>query len=106
MPEGQTEFQFQTGDVNFHSSTYQWLVVNSNGCRGQYKGSGTINGTGSYGFMLWAYDGNCTAEPGPDKFRIKIWNDADESDVVYDNGAAYPNGQPLGGGSVVVHVKK
>ena len=56
--------------------------------------------------MLWATDGNCTAEPGPDKFRIKIWNASDESSVVYDNGVAYPNGQPLSGGSIVVHKAK
>lgn len=105
-PDGSTEFQFQAGDLNFHSSSYQWLVVNSNGCRAQYKGMGTINGAGSYGFMLWAYDGNCSAEPGPDKFRIKIWNASDESSVVYDNGGAYPNGQPLGSGSIVIHKAK
>lgn len=107
VPEGSTEFQFQAGDVNFHSDTYQWLVVNVGGCRAQFKGSGTINGSGTYGFMLWAYDGNCSAEPGPDKFRIKIWNSSDESSVVYDNGfAAYSNGQPLAGGSIVIHVPK
>jgi hypothetical protein len=105
-PDGSTEFQFQAGDLNFHSSSYQWLVVNANGCRAQYKGTGTINGAGSYGFMLWATDGNCTAEPGPDKFRIKIWNASNESSVVYDNGVVYPNGQPLAGGSIVVHKAK
>lgn len=106
-PDGSTEFQFQAGDLNFHSASYQWLVVNANGCRAQYKGTGTINGAGSYGFMLWAYDGNCTAEPGPDKFRIKIWNGADESNVVYDNGfALYATGQPLGSGSIVIHKPK
>jgi hypothetical protein len=105
-PEGNTEFQFHAGNVSFHSATYQWLVVNQNGCRAQFKGTGTINGTGSYGFMLWAYDGNCSAESGPDKFRIKIWNGTDETSVVYDNGTTYPNGQPLGGGSVVIHVTK
>jgi hypothetical protein len=105
-PEGQTEFQFQAGDLSFHSSTYQWLVVNSNGCRAQFKGTGTVNGVGPFGFMLWADDGNCSAEPGPDKLRIKIWNSSDESALVYDNGLAYPSGQPLGGGGVVVHTKK
>ena len=107
VPEGSTEFQFQAGSLNFHSDTYQWLVVNSNGCRAQFKGTGTVNGAGAYGFMLWAYDGNCAAEPGPDKFRIKIWNGSDETDVVYDNGfSAYSTGQPLGGGSIVIHTVK
>jgi hypothetical protein len=106
VPDGQTEFQFQAGSLNFHSSSYQWLVVNQNGCRAQFKGTGTVNASGSYGFMLWAYDGNCNDEPGPDKFRIKIWNGSDEGSVVYDNGTAYSDGQPLGGGSIVIHNKK
>jgi hypothetical protein len=43
-PTGQTEFQFKAGDLNFHSSSYEWLVVS--GTRAQYKGVGTINGAG------------------------------------------------------------
>jgi hypothetical protein len=27
VPEGQTEFQFQAGNFNFHSASYEWLVV-------------------------------------------------------------------------------
>jgi hypothetical protein len=40
-PEGNTEFQFHAGNLNFHSSSYQWLV-----------GSGTINSEGDYVLML------------------------------------------------------
>ena len=98
VPEGQTEFQFQTGNLNFHSSSYQWLVVA--GSKAQYKGTGTINGSGSYGFLLTAYDGS------PDRFRIKING---PSGVVYDNkfgssddiDGADP--QAINGGSIVVH---
>jgi hypothetical protein len=92
VPDGNTEFQFQAGDLNFHSTSYQWLVVNQNYTNAQFKGYGTINGTGNYGFMLWAMDGK------PDTFRIKIWN-ADNDAVVYDNGLA----QPISGGNIVVH---
>jgi len=93
VPEGNTEFQFRAGDLNFHSSSYQWLVVNQNYTNAQFKGYGTINGTGRYGFMIWAGDSN------PDTFRIKIWVADDETNVVYDNGVA----QPIGGGSIVIH---
>jgi hypothetical protein len=93
VPEGNTEFQFKAGDLNFSSTSYDWLVVNQGGTNAQFKGYGTINGTGNYGFMLWAGDGS------PDTFRIKIW-DANEV-VVYDNGTD----QPIGGGSIVVHKK-
>jgi len=100
-PEGQTEFQFQVGNLNFHSSSYQWLVVA--GSKAQYKGTGTINGTGSYGFLLTAYNGS------PDKFRIKIWKTA-TGEIVYDNqvGAldttdtADPT-TAIAGGSIVIH---
>jgi hypothetical protein len=61
----------------------------------QFKGYGTINGAGNYGFMLWAGDGS------PDTFRIQIWDAATEV-VVYDNGM----NQAIGGGSIVVHKAK
>jgi hypothetical protein len=102
-PRGSLKFQFKAGNVNFQSATLTWLVVSQNGCRAQLEGTGTLQQAGSYGFMLWVNDGNCSPEPGPDKLRIKIWNASDES-VVYDNGAVYPSGQPIGSGSVVIHL--
>jgi len=92
LPDGNTQFQFKAGDLNFQSSSYKWLVVASN--RAQFKGEGTINGEGSYNFMITADDGN------PDTFRIKIWYlENDIEVIVYDNGSQ----QSLGGGSIVVH---
>ena len=38
VPTGQTEFQFHTADFNFHSESYQWLVVS--GARGAVQGHG------------------------------------------------------------------
>jgi hypothetical protein len=94
-PTGNTEFQFHAADLNFHSNSYEWLVVTgSNYAR--FKGVGAINGMGDYKFMLWAGDGD------PDTFRIRIWQEdettGDETDV-YDNGFD----QAIGGGSIVVH---
>ena len=104
VPTSQTEFQFKTGDLNFQSSNYEWLVVNQGDSCAQFKGSGTINGQGNYKFMLWAVDGT------PDKFRIKIWEETDRSEtVVYDNGydgSGYGAGQPISGGSIMVHKGK
>jgi len=102
VPTGQTEFQFKAGSLNFHSSTYEWLVVA--GSKAKYKGSGAINGAGDYGFMLTAIDG--TAENGGDRFRIRIWDRASGA-VVYDNQAGAPDdadaATALGGGSIVIH---
>jgi hypothetical protein len=85
VPEGQTEFQFQAGDINFHSSSYDLgsLVISS--FKAQYKGLGTINGQTGYKFVLTAYDGNVNGggNPGSDRFRIKIMRLNNE--VVYDN---------------------
>ncbi|MBI2852872.1 MAG: hypothetical protein HYX84_07215 [Chloroflexi bacterium] len=107
-PIGQTEFQFHAAGMNFHSSSYQWLVVA--GAKAQYKGTGTMNGVSGYGFLLTATDGQASGGGGADKFRIKIWN-ISSGEVVYDN--AYEssedidsaNPQTIGGGSIVIHAK-
>lgn len=102
-PEGQTQFQFKAGDLNFHSSSYDWLVVA--GAKAQFKGIGTINGAGDYGFMLTATDGQLNGE-GQDKFRIKIW-DRTSNEVVYDNQlGALDEANPttvIESGSIVIH---
>lgn len=82
VPTGQTEFQFRVANMNFHSESYDWLIVA--GAKAQYKGVGTINGAGNYGFMLTAIDGQVNGGGGIDKFRIKIWDRAD-GHLVYDN---------------------
>jgi len=104
IPTGQTQFQFKAGDLNFHSDSYQWLVVNQAGTNAQYKGTGMINGalapTGDeYGFMLWARDGDNAEPTEADTFRMKIWYEDEGEVVVYDNGFD----QAIGGGSIVIH---
>jgi hypothetical protein len=102
-PTGQTEFQFKLGNLNFHSTNYDWLAVA--GPRAQYKGSGTINGNGDYAFILTAIDGQITGG-GPDKFRIKIWNKTNGA-VIYDSQMGAGDGDDpttaLGGGNIVIH---
>ena len=96
-PTGSTEFQFHAGDLNFHSTSYDWLVVTGSDFA-KFKGEGTINGEGVYKFQIWAGDDD------PDTFRMKIWTE-DEFDVetvIYDNGT----NQAIGGGSIVIHTKK
>jgi len=105
IPTGETEFQFQVGNLNFHSTVYEWLVVS--GAKGQYKGSGTINGAGDYGFLLTVTDGQVTGGGGVDKFRIKIWNKS-TSLIVYDNASGTDDiiasaQQAIAGGSIVIH---
>lgn len=104
VPEGQTEFRFSVANLNFHSTNYEWLVVG--GARAQYKGTGAINGAGSYNFILTAIDGQVAGGGGVDKFRIKIWG---TGGVIYDNQMGAADGADpttqLGGGSIVIHTQ-
>ena len=104
-PTGQTEFQFQAGDLNFHSSSYDWLVIANH--KAIYKGTGTINGDGNYGFMLFAIDEKLTPSTGVDMFRIKIWDISNNDAVVYDNEIGEDEDAPptthIIGGSIVIH---
>ena len=107
-PTGQTVFHFNVADLNFHSDIYDWLVVA--GHKAMYKGTGTINGSGNYWFMLSAIDEKLTPMTDVDLFRIKIWDKDDGNAIVYDNemGVA-ENEDPataIGGGSIVIHEAK
>lgn len=104
-PSGNTEFQFHAAGLNFHSKDYDWLIIA--GSKAMYKGTGTINGEGNYGFMLSAIDGEIKGD-GFDKFRIKIWN-KDTSDIIYDNNIDEDEyGNPstvLDSGQIKIHKK-
>jgi hypothetical protein len=93
IPSGNTQFVFQAGGLDFSSTSYQWLVVNQGGTNAQFKGTGTINGAGSYTFMIWATQGS------PSTFRIQITDNNNGGATVYDNGTQ----QPISGGSIIVH---
>jgi len=100
VPTGQTEFQLQTADLNFHSEQYDWLVLTGK-TNAKFKGTGTINGEldengNAYKFMIWASGGPLAT------LRIKIWSEYNLiENVIYDNG---PD-QEIGGGQVMIHSK-
>ena len=103
VPTGTTQFEFRAGSLDFVSTSYQWLTVA--GARAQFKGDGTINGTGSYGFLLTAVDGDVAGGGGTDRFRIKIWEKASGL-VVYDNQMDAPDAADpttaLASGSIII----
>ena len=68
-PSARTEFRFNVADFVFTSVDYDWLVVS--GARAQYKGSGQVNGSNGYSFILTAIDGDAVGGGGTDRFRIK-----------------------------------
>jgi len=109
VPDGETEFQFQAGDVNFHSSAYDMCsLVISGSKKATYLGDGTVNGVAGYRFLLIAVDGDAPGGDGVDRFRIKITKTAGGG-LVYDNRVGssedldLSDTTALGGGSIVIH---
>jgi hypothetical protein len=107
VPNGETEFQFKAGDINFHSSAYDaGSLVISGGKKATYRGDGTVNGEPGYRFLLIAYDGNAPGGDGFDRFRIKI---TQGNTLIYDNRPSasedvdLADPTVLGGGSIVIH---
>jgi surface protein len=106
-PDGSTRFTFRDGNFTFNSTEYEWLVVA--GARAQYKGVGTVNRQGDYGFLLTAIDSDRPGGGEADRVRIKVWDRDDGDRVVYDNqrgtgddaGLNHP-GTLLTGGKVTI----
>lgn len=105
IPTGDTQFRFQVAQFRFSSNDYDWLVVA--GPQAKYKGTGTVNGSGNYGFQLSATDGTINGGGGVDKFRIKIWDKDNNDEVVYDNELGSENNDnpttAIQGGNIVIH---
>jgi hypothetical protein len=113
--DGNTEFQFNAGNVNFKSTMHESGSLVISGGKATYRGTGTINGQAGYKFMVVAIDGDWNSQTNPDQFRIKITSSTGGT-VFYDNKIGSDdnsadatilgnNGQ--GGGSIVIHeVKK
>ena len=85
-PTGETEFTVPAADMTFKSTSYDWLVVSESKAR--CKGTGTINDSGKYGFMLIVVAESKGADKSK-KFRMKIW-DKTTGKTVYDNNLGYP----------------
>lgn len=107
-PIGNTEFQFHAASLNFHSGSYDWLVINNH--KAMYKGTGTINGAGNYGFMISVIDAERTpSNDDTDMFRMKIWDKDNNGAIIYDNQLGYEENEDpiteITGGQIVIHKK-
>jgi hypothetical protein len=108
VPEGQTEFQFKAGDLDFHSSAYDSGSLVVQNFKAQYRGTGAVNGQVGYSFVLTAYDGQVNGGGGIDKFRMKITRINDNA-VIYDNRRGVSDDMDIAdptaisGGSIVIH---
>ena len=104
--DGNTEFQFRNGNLNFHSSSHNDMSLVIAGHKGIYKGLGRVNGQEGYSFMVSAVDGDLKDPKESDKFRIKIWQTANGA-ILYDNQLGSADNAdaitPISGGSIVIH---
>ena len=104
-PTGNTEFQFKAGDLNFHSQSYDWMVIACHNT--MYKDVDTINKGGNYGFMLSAIDEKLMPSTGVDLFPIKFQGNDNNNEIVYDNQTGESDDVDpttgIGGGNILIH---
>jgi hypothetical protein len=97
IPDGNLEFQFQAGNLNFKSSSMEWLVVTGQP-RAIFRGEGTINATTVCKFEVDAWDASF-APDGVDAFGLKIF-------ACTGGGDRYSlPATPLTKGSIIIHQK-
>lgn len=80
------ELRFQAGELSFRSENLRPVAVQ--GARGQFEGTGTINGKGDYQFTLGATSNAAAGSGEPGRFELRIWHidPATKASVVdYDN---------------------
>lgn len=79
-PVGATVFLLNNQN-RFHSTSYDWLVVNEN--HAAWKGTGTLDGKSGYSFLATVLDGGGDGINDPeDRMRIQIWDSRNQ--MVYD----------------------
>ncbi|HUX87840.1 MAG TPA: post-COAP-1 domain-containing protein, partial [Chloroflexota bacterium] len=92
---GETEFHFQAGSLDFHSTAYNSFKIK--GSQANFQGTGTVNGqTGTFTFTVVAVDNDDTGGTTPDTFEIQITNPAGV--VIYDSQNA-----PVKRGDIEIH---
>lgn len=97
IPSGNTEFQFKAGNLNFHSSDYDWMII-TGGEKAMYKGTGTINDAGEYKFIITAWDEKNSENE--DAIRIKIWYEEDDDEIIVYENDPYT---VISGGQIKIH---
>jgi large repetitive protein len=89
LPTG--SLKFELSGAMLQSTSFDWLVVT--GSTAQLRGTGTVNGSGSYTFVMTAVDAS------PDTFRIQVW-DKTTGAAIHDSAT-----QTVAGGNLTVHTK-
>lgn len=99
VPTGSADFKLNVGNLDFRSTSLDWMVMN--GGSALLHGRGTVNGVGDYEFAVVAIDGAAT-----DAIRVQIRNRLTGA-IAYDNrpGESLDAARvtPLGGGGIQLH---
>ena len=107
-PTGQTHLQI-TGLGMFRSSSLDWLVVT--GDKAAWRGEGTIDGKGRYGFIASVTDAGNPGQDDPgDRLRVLVWDMDRHNRLVYNSftqGGEILNlsnqGPAIDRGNIVIH---
>jgi hypothetical protein len=94
-PSGNLQFQFQAGNLRFHSTSTDWLVVTGEP-RAIFRGEGLLNGATACKFEVDAWDGSFQSA-AVDAFGLKVYSCASGGDR-YSLPAT-----SLVGGSIIIH---
>ncbi len=106
-PDGNTEFQFQAGNMNFKSdgtTNGSWSPARRRSSRASARSTAAATTASCSPRSTATSKGS-----GADTFRMKIWNKNNGDAVVYDNQIGAPDRlhptTTLGGGSIEIHDK-
>ncbi|SDM26018.1 Por secretion system C-terminal sorting domain-containing protein [Catalinimonas alkaloidigena] len=83
VPSGYTYLGLTVASVGeFLSEDFEWLAINDDNAI--FQGTGKINGSGNYGFLISSIDSDLHSSSAPDMLRVKIWDQDAGGVVVYD----------------------
>jgi hypothetical protein len=108
-PVGTTQLTFSEGGMDFYADSYDWLIIV--GGLARYGGTGTINGSGQYSFVVTAFDAEVDTfySVESDRFGIKIVDMATNT-VVFDTALSPEASSDLfgtvptvGGATIKIH---
>ncbi|MDX2038441.1 MAG: PKD domain-containing protein [Isosphaeraceae bacterium] len=87
VPTGKTTIRLSRTNFTFASTSLQWMIVD--GSTARYRGIGTVNGSGEFGFEISVVDGGLRTPAVRDRIRIVI-NDLASGSTVFDNHPGLP----------------
>lgn len=86
VPAQKLKFELKKAGFTFLMTEYEWLApIGTAENKAKFQGSGTVNGSGSYGFSALVVENGGS---GLDTIRIQIWDKDNGDSMVYDNGSA------------------